>query len=118
MLYLLLAGRDGPASASSTGCCAALLCSGCASHSVLPPGRPRTPRRGVPTSEFRCVCSGVNRRSRLDLVDFYFVVQGLAADAEAFGGFELVAAGIFEHLENGISLHCFHQSKIGGFHGG
>ena len=43
---LLLTGRDGPASASG------------ASHSVLPPGRPRTPRRGVPTSKFRCVCPG------------------------------------------------------------
>src|SRR5665213_3181517 len=39
-------GRDGPASA------------GGASRSVLTPGRPRAPRRGAPTSKFRCVFPG------------------------------------------------------------
>src|SRR3954471_10161125 len=42
---------------------------------------------------------------RLDAVRLDLVVERLSSDAEALGGFELVTAGFFQHLNNGIALH-------------
>src|ERR1043166_8003578 len=49
---------------------------------------------------------------RRDGVGLDFVVEGLAADAEAFGRFQLVAAGFLENLHEKIALHRFHQSEV------
>jgi hypothetical protein len=49
----------------------------------------------------------------LDAVGFDFVVEGLAADAEAFGGFEFVAAGFFEHLDDGVAFDAFEEGEVG-----
>src|SRR5215831_1243190 len=45
---------------------------------------------------------------RLDLV-----VKRLAADAEAFGGLQLIAAGFTKHLDDGIALNSLKQREIG-----
>src|SRR6266404_509567 len=55
---------------------------------------------------FHAVFSNFNP-VRLDLV-----VEGLAADAEAFGGFQFVAAGFLEHLDDGIALDAFQEREV------
>ena len=49
--------------------------------------------------------------SNLDAVGLDFVVEGLAADAEAFGGFELVPAGFLEGLDDGVAFNPFQQGE-------
>src|SRR5260221_10662233 len=51
--------------------------------------------------------------SRLNAVGLDLVVERLASDAEAFGGFEFVAAGFLEHLDDGVAFHSFEQSEAG-----
>src|SRR5260221_6851565 len=51
--------------------------------------------------------------SRLNAVGLDLVVEGLAADAEALGGFEFVAAGFLEHLNDGVALDAFQQGEAG-----
>ena len=53
------------------------------------------------------------RLLNLNPVCLDFVVEGLAADAEAFGGFELVAAGFLEHLDDGVALDAYDQYGTG-----
>lgn len=57
-----------------------------------------------------------------DSVNFNLVVKRLASDAEAFGGFQLVAASFLEDFFDGIALHRFHEREIFDFvlthHGG
>src|SRR2546427_6102217 len=50
--------------------------------------------------------------SRLNPVRLDLVVEGLAANAEAFGGLQLVTAGFLEHLEDGIAFHRLHQGEV------
>ena len=61
--------------------------------------------------------AGKNLRWRrpLDLnpVGLDLVVEGLPPDAEAFGGFELVAAGFLEHLDDRVALDPFQQGEVG-----
>ena len=54
-----------------------------------------------------------------DPVGFDLVVEGLAADAEALGGFQLVAAGFLERLDDGVAFHTFEQgeTRVGAFRG-
>ena len=49
--------------------------------------------------------------SSLDAVSLDLVVERLAADAEAFGGFEFVAVGFLEHLDDGVAFHAFEQGE-------
>ena len=51
--------------------------------------------------------------SRLNPVRLDLVVKRLAADAEAFGGFQLVAAGFLEHLDNRVALDSLQQREVG-----
>ena len=50
-------------------------------------------------------------RLHFNPVGLDFVVEGLAADAEAFGGFELVPAGFLERLDDGVAFHAFEQGE-------
>ena len=52
------------------------------------------------------------KTSNLNPVSLDLIVQGLAANAEAFGGFEFVASGFFEHLDDGVALDAFQQREI------
>jgi len=42
-----------------------------------------------------------------------FVVERLAADAEAFGGFEFVAVGFLEHRDDGVAFNAFQEGEVG-----
>lgn len=53
--------------------------------------------------------SGLN----LDPVGLDLVIEGLAADAEALCGFELVAGRLLEHLDNCVSLDALEQGEVG-----
>src|SRR5437867_1876846 len=48
----------------------------------------------------------------LDTVSLDLVVKSLAADAEALGGFEFVAAGFFQHLDDRVAFDAFEQREI------
>lgn len=50
-------------------------------------------------------------RLHFNPVGLDLVVKGLAADAEAFGGFELVPAGFLEGLDDGVTFHTFEQGE-------
>ena len=52
-------------------------------------------------------------RLHFNPVGLDFVVERLAADAEAFGGFQLVAAGFLEHLYDGVAFDAFEQGEAG-----
>src|SRR6266704_1741287 len=55
----------------------------------------------------------IKLRLRLDAVRFDLIVESLSSDSEALGGFELVTARLFQHLNNGIALDSFQESEIG-----
>src|SRR5712672_626871 len=51
-------------------------------------------------------------RLNFDAVCLNLVVQSLTADAEAFGGFEFVAAGFLEHLNDGVAFNALEEGEI------
>src|SRR5690349_11815636 len=53
------------------------------------------------------------RRSDVNAVSLDLVVKRLAADAQAFGGFEFVAAGFLQHLDNGVAFDAFEKGEVG-----
>ena len=53
-----------------------------------------------------------HQTSDLNPVGLDLVVERLAPDAEALGGFEFVAAGFLEHLHDRVALHAFQQGEI------
>src|ERR1017187_2773728 len=50
-------------------------------------------------------------RLHFNPVGLDFIVEGLASDAEAFGGFELVPAGFLEGLDDGVAFNPFEQCE-------
>ena len=59
-------------------------------------------------------CGALPRRRyalHFNPVGLDLVVEGLAADAEALGGFELVPAGFLEGLDDGVAFHAFEQGE-------
>src|SRR5208337_4445654 len=51
--------------------------------------------------------------SSFDAVGLDLVVKRLPADAETFGGLQLVPAGFLEHLDNGVALDALQQREAG-----
>src|SRR6266567_5850582 len=69
-------------------------------------------RRAVAGAIFQGGVAPIRSELRGDGVGFDFVVEGLAANAEALGGFQLVAVGFLEDFDDLVAFHRFHQGEV------
>ena len=57
------------------------------------------------------ICNPTDTSLHLDAVRLDLVVKRLAADAEAFGGFEFVTTGFLQHLHDRVAFHTFKERE-------